>query len=101
MLANLADGRARSARELSRDTGTRSTTLTGVLDRLAKRGYLTRTPDATDRRSFQVTLTRRGRPVATQVRSAVSELEHAALAGVSSRQLAGYHAVVTALQEVG
>ena len=56
-LANLADGRPRSVRELSADTGTRATTLTGVLDRLERRGYLARELDAADRRSFRLTLT--------------------------------------------
>jgi DNA-binding MarR family transcriptional regulator len=99
-LANLADGRSRNVRELSTDTGTRATTLTGVLDRLARRGYLTRELDPADRRSFRLALTAPGRTVARKVRSAVTELESAALSGLSARQLAGYHAVVTALREV-
>ncbi len=56
-LANLADGRPRSVRALGLDTGTRATTLTGVLNRLERRGYLIRELDAADRRSFRVTLT--------------------------------------------
>ena len=99
-LANLADGRTRNVRELSRDTGTRATTLTGVLDRLERRGYLTRELAAGDRRSFRVTLTGQGRTIAAQVRHAVADLERSALAELSTRQLAGYHAVITALQEV-
>jgi len=98
-LANLADGRARNVHQLSLDTGTRATTLTGVLDRLERRGYLTRELDATDRRSFRITLTDSGRTIAARVRSAVTDLERTALAGLSPRQLAGYHAVITALQE--
>jgi DNA-binding MarR family transcriptional regulator len=99
-LANLADGRSRNVRELSIDTGTRATTLTGVLDRLEHRGYLTRELDPADRRSFRLKLTAPGRTTARKVRAAVTELETTALAGLSARQLAGYHAVVTALQEV-
>ena len=99
-LANLADGRPRSVRELSADTGIRATTLTGVLDRLERRGYLVRELDPADRRSFRLTLTAPGRAVAGQVRRAVTDLERHALAGLSTRQVAGYHAVVTALQEV-
>jgi DNA-binding MarR family transcriptional regulator len=99
-LANLADGRSRNVRELSADTGTRATTLTGVLDRLERRGYVTRELDPADRRSFRLTLTTQGRTVARKVRAAVTELENTALAGLSDRQLAGYHAVVTALREV-
>jgi MarR family transcriptional regulator, organic hydroperoxide resistance regulator len=99
-LANLADGRSRNVRELSIDTGTRATTLTGVLDRLERRGYLTRELDPDDRRSFRLKLTAPGRAAARKVRAAVTELETTALAGLSTRQLAGYHAVVSALQEI-
>ncbi len=99
-LANLADGRPRNVRALGEDTGTRATTLTGVLDRLERRGYLTRELDSADRRSFRVILTDQGRTIAAQVRDAVADLERAALAGVPGQQLAGFHAVVTALQEV-
>ena len=99
-LANLADGRPRSVRALALDTGTRATTLTGVLDRLERRAYLTRELDAADRRSFRVTLTEQGRTVAARVHEAVTALERGALAGLSSQQLAAFHAVITALQEV-
>jgi MarR family transcriptional regulator, organic hydroperoxide resistance regulator len=99
-LANLADGRPRSVRALGQDTGTRGTTLTGVLDRLERRGYLTRALDPADRRSFRVSLTDQGQTIAERVRQAVTDLERTALAGLSSRQLAGFHAVVAALQEV-
>lgn len=99
-LANLADGRPRNVRQLSADTGVRATTLTGVLDRLERRGYLVRELDAADRRSFRLILTARGRAAAKKVGSAVAELERRALAGVSARELDGYHAVITALREV-
>jgi MarR family transcriptional regulator, organic hydroperoxide resistance regulator len=98
-LANLADGRGRTVRQLGLDTGTRGTTLTGVLDRLERRGYLTREPNAADRRSFRIALTGSGQAVAERVREAVADLERTALAGLSPRQLAGYRAVLAALQE--
>jgi MarR family transcriptional regulator, organic hydroperoxide resistance regulator len=97
-LANLADRGALSVRELSAETGTRPTTLTGVLDRLEGRGYLARELDATDRRSFRLPLTRAGQAVAAQVRAAVADIERDALAGLSATQIAGFHAVITALQ---
>ena len=43
-LANLADGRGRTVSELGAAAGTRPTTLTSVLDRLERRGYITRGP---------------------------------------------------------
>jgi MarR family transcriptional regulator, organic hydroperoxide resistance regulator len=98
-LANLADRGALSVRELSAETGTRATTLTGVLDRLESRGYLTRELDATDRRSFRLPLTQAGQAVAAQVRAAVADIERDALAGLPATQIAGFHAVITALQQ--
>ncbi|HUB21830.1 MAG TPA: MarR family transcriptional regulator [Streptosporangiaceae bacterium] len=97
-LANLADRGALNVRELSAETGTRATTLTGVLDRLENRGYLTRELDAADRRSFRLPLTEAGRGVAERVRAAVADLEQEALVRLSADQIAGFHAVMTALQ---
>ncbi len=100
-LANLADRGALSVRELSAETGIRATTLTGVLDRLESRGYLTRELDATDRRSFRLPLTEAGLAVAGRVRAAVADLERDALSRLSATQIAGFHAVITALQAAG
>jgi len=98
-LANLGGPGTLNVRQLSERTGSRSSTLTGVLDRLESRGYLTRELDAGDRRSFRLPLTEAGQAVATRVLAAIAELERAALARLSATELAGYHAVVTALQE--
>jgi MarR family transcriptional regulator, organic hydroperoxide resistance regulator len=98
-LANLADRGALNVRELSDETGTRATTLTGVLDRLENRGYVTRELDPTDRRSFRLPLTEAGQAAANRVRAAVADLERDALARLSPTQIAGFHAVVAALQE--
>jgi DNA-binding MarR family transcriptional regulator len=98
-LANLGDGGTVNVRQLSDRTGTRASTLTGVLDRLENRGYLTRELDPADRRSFRLPLTEAGQAVAGRVLAAVADLEREALRRLSATQLAGYHAVVTALQE--
>lgn len=100
VLANLADGRNRSVGEIASDTATKPTTLTSVLDRLERRGYLTRDLDPADRRSFLVSLTADGRRAAAAARAAAADLERAALAGVSDTDLAGFLAVTRALTEV-
>ena len=98
-LANLAAGGTLSVRQLSERTGTRASTLTGVLDRLADRGYLTRELDPSDRRSFRLPLTESGQAVAARVLAAIADLEREAMAALSATQIAGFHAVLTALQE--
>jgi DNA-binding MarR family transcriptional regulator len=98
-LANLGEGGTLSVRQLSERTGTRASTLTGLLDRLENRGYLVRELDPSDRRSFRLPLTDLGREVAAQVLAALADLERKALSRLDATQLAGYHAVITALQE--
>ena len=98
-LANLADRGALSVSQLSAATGTKASTLTNVLDRLEQRGYLVRELDATDRRSFRLVLTASGSAVAARVIAVVADLEERALGRLSASQLAGFHAVMTALRE--
>ena len=100
-LANLGEGGTLNIRELSERTGTRASTLTGLLDRLENRGYLARELDPADRRSFRLPLTEAGQAVASRVLTAIADLERDALSRLSAAQIAGYHAVITALQEVG
>ena len=66
-------------RQLSERTGTRASTLTGLLDRLENRGYVSRELDPADRRSFRLPLTEAGQAVATRVLTAIADLERDAL----------------------
>jgi len=99
VLANLGEGGMVSVRQLSERTGTRASTLTGLLDRLENRGYVTRELDPADRRSFRLPLTEAGQAAAARVLAAIADLEREALARLDAAQLAGYHAVINALQE--
>ncbi len=100
VLGNLADGRARTVSGLGAAVGSRSSTLTGVLDRLERRGLVTRTASATDRRSLVVELTAGGRDAAASVRRTVTALERRALRPLPPDAVAGFHAVLAALTEV-
>lgn len=98
-LANLGEGGTLSVRQLSERTGTRASTLTGLLDRLENRGYLVREVDPADRRSFRLPLTDQGREVAARAHAAITDLERTALSQLDAAQLAGYRAVISALEE--
>src|ERR1700746_2352976 len=74
-LANLADGAARTVSELGAAVGTRPTTLTSVLDRLERRGHITRGARPGDRRAVVIELTPSGRVAAATIRQTISELE--------------------------
>jgi MarR family transcriptional regulator, organic hydroperoxide resistance regulator len=98
-LANLGEGGTLNIRQLSERTGTRASTLTSLLDRLENRGYLARELDPADRRSFRLPLTKAGQTAAAHVLAAIADLERSALSRLDATQVAGYHAVITALQE--
>ena len=100
VLASLAGHHLLTVGALATATATRPTTLTSVLDTLARRGYVEQEVDPADRRSFRISLTPAGQQAAAAVSAAVSELEQAALADVSPAQRAGFFAVVDALSEV-
>jgi DNA-binding MarR family transcriptional regulator len=100
LLANLADGRRRTVGALAAATVTKPTTLTSALDRLARRGFLVRDVDPADRRSFLISLTPSGQAAARTVAAAVHDLERRALATVTEADVAGFHALTSALMEV-
>ena len=100
VLAILADGAGRTVGALATATATRPSTLTSLLDRLIRRGYIARELDPADRRSFLISLTPAGRAVAEHAAAAIADLERQALATVTLAQRAGFHTVMDALTEV-
>ncbi|WP_329376201.1 MarR family transcriptional regulator [Streptomyces sp. NBC_01351] len=99
-LANLADGRGRTVSELGAAVGTRPTTLTSVLDRLERRGHITRGTRPGDRRAVLIELTPSGRVAAATIRETITALERRALDGLPPEALAGLRAALRALTEV-
>lgn len=98
ILAHLATAGDCTVGELHRALAHRRSTLTSILDRLERRGLLTREVSETDRRSFVVRLTRQGRTLAGRVHALLEGLESRALAGLPDGALSGFRAVVAALQ---
>ena len=99
VLAILADGAGRTVGALATATATRPSTLTSLLDRLIRRGYIARELDPADRRSFLISLTPAGRAVAEHAAAAIADLERQALVAVTPAQRAGCHTVIAALTE--
>jgi DNA-binding MarR family transcriptional regulator len=99
VLANLADGRPRTVSQLGAAVGSRPTTLTSVLDRLERRGHITRGTRAGDRRSVLIELTGPGREAAAVITRVLAGIEHRALSALPEEAIAGFHAVLSALTE--
>jgi DNA-binding MarR family transcriptional regulator len=99
-LANLADGRGRTVSELGAAVGARPTTLTSVLDRLERRGHITRGTREGDRRAVLIALTPSGRLTAATIRQAVTGLERRALGSLPADAIAALRTALQALTEV-
>lgn len=99
-LANLADGHGRTISELGAAAGTRPTTLTSVLDRLERRGHITRGTRPGDRRVVVIELTASGRLTADTIRQTLAAVEARALDGLAPDAVAAFHTVLRALAEV-
>ena len=94
-LACLREGEPRALRDLVEATGQRASTLTGVVDRLERRGLVARQPHPTDRRAFHVAPTPEGRRAIARVAEAFDELA-ATLPGDTTRALAAVAAALDA-----
>lgn len=85
--------------DLHRGLAHKRSTLTSILDRLSDRKLITRKVGESDRRTFIVTLTPKGRRMARRVCRHLSRLERAVLERVSAVDFEGFKTVVTALEK--
>ena len=98
VLAQLEPGRPRSVGDLAAATGQRSSTLTGVLDRLERRRMVRRRVNPADRRSFTIALTAGGERAAARVHEVFATLDERVLADVPPSAADGFHIVLDALE---
>lgn len=99
LLAQLHEAGPSSVGALHAAFAHKRSTLTSYLDRLEAAGLVTRELHPDDRRSSLVGLTAAGRATASRVHRRLVQLEDAALARLSERDLRGFQAVLHALQE--
>ena len=74
ILALLATSGPATIADLHRGLAHKRSTLTSILDRLAERGFITREVGESDRRTFVITPTAKGKQVARQVQATPSGL---------------------------
>ena len=86
--------------ELARVFGTKQSTLTSILDRLERDGLLRRAPNPTDRRSFLLRLTPKGRSLAARLQRELVALEREIARRVTGREQSGFDAVMAAVDAV-
>jgi MarR family transcriptional regulator, organic hydroperoxide resistance regulator len=98
-LANLADGQGRTVSQLAAAVGARPTTLTSILDRLERRGHITRGTRPEDRRSVLIELSPSGRASADTIRQALANLERRAFADLPPAAVDSFCDVLQALTE--
>jgi DNA-binding MarR family transcriptional regulator len=99
ILALLAHSPRAKVAELHRGLAHKRSTLTSILDRLARRGLITRAVGETDRRTFVVRPTAKGRKLAQRVQRHLSTLERAVVRRVSAADIRGFNKVVAALEQ--
>ena len=86
--------------ELIRVFGLKKSTMTSLLDRLEKRGLVSRGAHPSDRRSFVVSLTAEGRRLAAAVQRPVDELEQKIRDEVDDEDLRGFQRVLESIAKV-
>jgi DNA-binding MarR family transcriptional regulator len=92
--------RGGSATDMIRGLGVSKQTASQLIDVLVLRGYLTRQINREDRRRMLIGLTDRGRAAAVAVRAGVEAVDAELAEMISTTQLAGLRAGLTALVEI-
>ena len=98
ILALLADSSPATVADLHRGLAHKRSTLTSILNRLSDRGLITRKVAKTDRRTFVVDLTSKGRNVARRVSRHLGDLERQVRRQVDPGDIKGFHRVIAALE---
>jgi DNA-binding MarR family transcriptional regulator len=99
ILALLAASGPAPIADLHKGLAHKRSTLTSILDRLAARGFVTREVGESDRRTFVVATTARGRKVSRDVLRHLADLERAVGGRVSKDDVRGFLKVVAAVEE--
>ncbi len=86
--------------ELGRMIGHKSSTLSSILNRLNQRGLIVRQTYSRDRRSFVVTLSKKGKALAERLREIMLHLEKRLESEISERDLQGFHKVIQAIDQL-
>src|SRR5436309_951794 len=98
ILALLADSSPATVTDLHRGLAHKRSTLTSILNRLSDNGLVTRTVGKSDRRTFVVGLTGKGRKIAGRVHRHLSDLERLVRRQVKPAQIQGFVKVMAALE---
>ena|SRR5688572_8134817 len=98
ILALLASSGPSTIADLHQGLAHKRSTLTSILDRLAGRGFITRAVGESDRRTFVVALTAKGKTVARRVHRHLTDLERAVAARVSADDVRRFLKVVEAVE---
>ena len=99
ILAMLADSPPVKVADLHRGLAHKRSTLTSILDRLEHRGFITGEVGKTDRRTFLVMLTAKGRNLAGRVSRHLLDLEREVVRRVSFADIKGFKNVVSVLED--
>lgn len=86
--------------ELAASEGVSAPTLSRIVARLEERGYLTRVPDAVDRRSYQVALSAEGRAALARIRGERAALLARGLAALGERDRLAIAQAVSPLEQL-
>src|SRR5256885_14981786 len=98
ILALLAESSPATIADLHRGLAHKRSTLTSILDRLADRQLITRRVGQTDRRTFVVDLTSKGRNLARRVERHLADLERRVRHRVKATDVDGFNKVLSVLE---
>ncbi|MCX7635507.1 MAG: MarR family transcriptional regulator [Syntrophales bacterium] len=89
----------RTMSELSQLVGVDNSTLTGLVDRLEKAGFVTRRMSATDRRALLIDITDEGRQEAEKAKAVIRQVNEEIKRGFNTDEIEAFKAVLKAFSQ--
>ena len=87
----------RSMTELAQPLGIDNSTITGLIDRLEKAGFVQRRPNNTDRRMLRIHITEKGREEAGKARPVIQKINEEIKAGFTPTEIETFKNVLNSL----
>jgi len=100
VLRALYENDGQNASQLAHEVGRAATSFTPNLDKLQNKGYITRIPDASDRRAIHIFLTDKAKREKETIVSLAEELDNAYASYFTQAELACFHQVLNILQTI-
>lgn len=99
LLLEIPPGSGKNPRFLAKELDLENSSMTGLLDRLERQGFITRQPDPSDRRGILIFLTPEGSAARHTIKASVEELDAKLQEALSAEEIRLFRKVISIINK--